>query len=100
MGGNVYGKWFENKNKSLRFRIDTLSLFISIFTGEKTMLRCSRSLIKYFAQLGKCEDESMQIDLKFVRNHLDLGADVNFPDKHGQTMLHEVARGNVMSKQN
>ena len=39
-------------------------------------------------------DQSQEtIDLSFLKNLLDNGADVNFPDKHGQTILHEVARG-------
>ena len=47
----------------------------------------------YSSKLAKKNDEEEQIDLNFVANLLDSGADINFPDKHGQTISHEVARG-------
>ena len=52
-----------------------------------------RALIIYFSKLGRTVDEQATIDLYFLKNLFDNGADVNFPDKHGQTILHEVARG-------
>ena len=47
-------------------------------------------MIVYFSKLAKAKDEEEIIDLNFVENLFDSGADINFPDKHGQTILHEV----------
>ena len=52
-----------------------------------------RALIVYFSKLAKGNDEEEEVDLNFVDNLLESGADINFSDKHGQTILHEVARG-------
>ena len=52
-----------------------------------------RALIIYFSKLAKTKDEDETVDLNFVDSLLQNGADINFPDKHGQTVLHEIARG-------
>ncbi|XP_076824504.1 uncharacterized protein LOC143470330 isoform X2 [Clavelina lepadiformis] len=48
----------------------------------------NKQLISYFVKLAK-KDE---IDLKYVDKLLHDGADINCRDKHGQGLLHEVAR--------
>ena len=55
-------------------------------------LASCRSLILYFSKLGKAKDENENIDLKFLESMLKGGTDVNFADKHGQTIMHEIAR--------
>ncbi len=52
----------------------------------------SKGLILYFAKLATSRDEDETIDLQFVYSLLQGGADINFTDKHGQTILHEIAR--------
>nr|AOR07029.1 transient receptor potential channel-like protein [Saccoglossus kowalevskii] len=52
----------------------------------------NRALISYFAALAKSDKEDDLIDLEFVENMLDNNADVRCTDKHGQSILHEVAR--------
>ena len=56
-------------------------------------LASCRALIVYFSKLAKTKDEDETIDLDFVDSLLQSGADINFPDRHGQTILHEIARG-------
>ena len=56
-------------------------------------LASCRALIIYFSKLAKTKDDEEKIDLNFVDSLLQNGADINFPDKHGQTALHEIARG-------
>ena len=56
-------------------------------------LASCRALIVYFSKLAKSKDDSETIDLNFVDSLLQSGADINFPDKHGQTVLHEISRG-------
>jgi len=53
----------------------------------------SRALIIYFAQLSKASlEREQELDFDFIEDLLGEGADVNFTDRHGQTVLHEVAR--------
>ncbi|XP_066925009.1 uncharacterized protein [Clytia hemisphaerica] len=67
---------------------------LRITTNERgDNLASCRALIVYFSKLAKSKDEEELIDLNFVESLLDNGADINFPDKHGQTALHEIARG-------
>lgn len=56
-------------------------------------LASCRALIVYFSKLAKSRDDNETIDLNFVDSLLQNGADVNFPDKHGQTIMHEISRG-------
>ena len=56
-------------------------------------LASSQALIVYFATLGKDSKEHQTVDLKFVSGLLENGADINFSDRYGQTILHEIARG-------
>ncbi len=51
-----------------------------------------KSLVSYFIQLASYDDDQAHVDLKFVEDLLEAGADVSMGDKHGQTVLHEVAR--------
>jgi len=53
-------------------------------------LNANEALVIYMAKLAKGKDEL--IDLEFVNNLLESGADVNATDIYGQTVLHEVAR--------
>lgn len=41
-------------------------------------------------------DSKSTIDLQLIKGLLEKGADINFPDKHGQTVFMEVARGNIL----
>lgn len=50
-----------------------------------------RGLIMYFAKLGHSEEDD-RVDLEFVDSLLRGGADINFPDQHGQTPMHEIVR--------
>lgn len=53
----------------------------------------SRAVIIYFAQMAKESLESeKELDFDFIERLLEAGADLNFPDRYGQTILHEVAR--------
>lgn len=59
---------------------------------DGSSLASCRALIVYFSKLAKSKDDEELIDLNFVESLLQSGADVNFSDKHGQTVLHEVSR--------
>ncbi|GFS22479.1 transient receptor potential cation channel subfamily V member 1-like isoform X2 [Elysia marginata] len=52
----------------------------------------NRALLQYFAELGQSRKEDEVINLDFVHTLVASGADINCADKHGQTVLHEVAR--------
>ena len=53
----------------------------------------SRGLIKYFATLSNIEDPEKQLlDFGILESLLNTGCDINTVDKHGQSVLHEVAR--------
>ena len=56
-------------------------------------LASCRALIVYFSKLAKTKDDDETIDLNFVDSLLQNGADINFTDKHGQTIMHEISRG-------
>lgn len=60
--------------------------------GVDNSLASSKGLILYFAKLATSRDEEETVDLQFVYSLLQGGADINFTDKHGQTILHEIAR--------
>ena len=45
----------------------------------------------YFSKLAKCPDEHRTVDYAFIEALLNK-ADVNFSDKYGQIILHEIAR--------
>ncbi|CAG5133070.1 unnamed protein product, partial [Candidula unifasciata] len=52
----------------------------------------NQALIQYFAKLGQSKNEDEVIDLDYVDTLLASGADINCIDRHGQTVMHEVAR--------
>lgn len=53
----------------------------------------SRAVIIYFAELAKKSLEGEQeLDFEFIEERLKEGADLNFTDRYGQNILHEVAR--------
>ena len=56
-------------------------------------LASCRALIVYFSKLAKSRDDDETVDLDFVDSLLQNGADINFSDKHGQTVMHEISRG-------
>ena len=64
--------------------------------GEKQSVKktltsaMNRSLIQYFAKIGRSKKENEVVDLDYVEQMLTSGADINCSDKHGQTVLHEV----------
>ena len=43
----------------------------------------------YFAKIGRSEIENI-VELDFIETLLDAGADINYEDAHGQTLMHEV----------
>ena len=51
----------------------------------------SEVLIVYFAKLGHSNAENICIDLEYIETLIKSGADVNFADNFGQTVLHEVS---------
>lgn len=56
-------------------------------------IAASRALIIYFAKLARASIEhEQQLDFEFVESLLSEGADINFSDRYGQTVMHEVAR--------
>ena len=59
---------------------------------DGSSLASCRALIVYFSKLAKTRDDEEHIDLNFVESLLQSGADINFSDSHGQTILHEVSR--------
>lgn len=50
------------------------------------------ALLHYLSTLASSNEMGDTFDYDFVKSLLDSGADVNTPDKNGQTILHEVAR--------
>lgn len=56
-------------------------------------IAASRALIIYFAKLAKASlEHEQELDFEFMEGLLGEGADLNFTDRYGQTVLHEVAR--------
>lgn len=68
------------------------SLFGIKTNTKKMSVASNRSLIDYFAKLGRSTNPAEVIDLDFVETLLHSGAQINCTDKHGQSLLHEVAR--------
>lgn len=73
---------------------NTYDSFINSTTEESNQaLVSSRTLIIYFAKLAKASLDGPQvIDFSFLEEMFSRGADINFTDRHGQTIFHEVAR--------
>lgn len=55
-----------------------------------TELAGSEVLIVYFAKLGSSQKDSL-VDLDYIETLIKSGAKVNYTDRHGQTVLHEVS---------
>ena len=56
-------------------------------------IAASRALIIYFAKLARASlEHEQELDFEFIEGLLREGADLNFMDRYGQTVLHEVAR--------
>ena len=51
----------------------------------------SRALLIYFAKMAKKTNKE-KVDYKFLSSLISSGAHINVCDKHGQTVMHEVAR--------
>ena len=50
-------------------------------------------MIIYFAKLARASlEHEQELDFEFIEGLLGEGADLNFTDRYGQTVLHEVAR--------
>lgn len=61
--------------------------------GKRNSKLCAennRALIHYFADLGRKQDDSVNVNLDFIESLLKGGAQIDCTDKHGQTVLHEV----------
>ena len=65
---------------------------ISEDSEKGTRIASCKALLIYFSKIGKSYDEHDEIDLNFLSALMECGADINISDKHGQTVLHEVAR--------
>ena len=61
-------------------------------TKDGSSLASCRALIIYFSKLAKSNNDNESIDLNFVEALLQSGADINFSDKHGQIIMHEISR--------
>ena len=59
---------------------------------HNTKVTQSQALLHYFAKLARSDDVEEEIDIEFVDNLIQGGADVNTRDVFGQSLLHEVAR--------
>lgn len=60
-----------------------------------TELAGSEVLIVYFAKLGSSQKDSL-VDLDYLETLIKSGAKVNYTDRHGQTVLHEVSSPTVV----
>ena len=78
----------NNENPYIKARIKT--------NAKGDSIASCRALIIYFSKLAKTKDEDETVDLNFVDSLLQNGADINFPDKHGQTVLHEISRVDIL----
>ncbi|XP_078688569.1 uncharacterized protein LOC144920272 isoform X10 [Branchiostoma floridae x Branchiostoma belcheri] len=61
-------------------------------TSRKKASASNRAFISYFAKLGKVDGSDDFVDLDFLENLIDNGANVSSTDRYGQSVLHEVAR--------
>ena len=59
---------------------------------DGSSLASCRALIIYFSKLAKTINEEETVDLYFMESLLQNGADINFADKYGQTIMHEISR--------
>ena len=59
---------------------------------DGSSLASCRALIIYFSKLAKTNNDEEHVDLNFVESLLQSGADINFSDIHGQTIMHEISR--------
>ena len=64
---------------------------LSISRDGSSLASC-RALIIYFSKLAKSNNDNEDVDLNFVEALLQSGADINFSDIHGQTIMHEISR--------
>ena len=62
-----------------------------------TELAGSEVLIVYFAKLGTASRDSV-VDLDYLETLINSGAKVNYTDRHGQTVMHEVRTCNIKSE--
>ncbi|XP_053393911.1 uncharacterized protein LOC123525348 isoform X2 [Mercenaria mercenaria] len=66
-------------------------LFGEKVTTKSMSSASNRALLQYFAKLGKSQKDDEVVDLDFVETLVNSGANINCTDRHGQTLLHEVA---------
>ena len=52
----------------------------------------NKALIIYLSKLARSKNLDDELDLDFIESLLNNGADINMPDRYGQTAFHEVAR--------
>ena len=64
---------------------------LSISNDGSSLASC-RALIIYFSKLAKSNNDYENVDLNFFEALLQSGADINFSDRHGQTIMHEISR--------
>jgi len=83
-------KNINNLTSTLKPRSTVLHLDVT--NDEAKTVKRSQSLIRHFINLDKNCSEDDEVDLNFIQHQLDSGADINFTDKYGQTILHEAAR--------
>ncbi|XP_076100764.1 uncharacterized protein LOC143069822 isoform X3 [Mytilus galloprovincialis] len=69
---------------------------INVGHGKKknsTMIASqTKALFDHFKELGRSKNPNAVVDLEFISSLLRNGANINCSDRHGQTLLHEVAR--------
>lgn len=68
-----------------------LDATLALNSSQSQVVR-NAALIHYLSTLASSNEMGDTFDYQFVKSLLDSGADVNTPDKNGQTILHEVAR--------
>ena len=70
----------ENQKNTLFNRIR-----LTVNENGDSLASC-HSLIMYFSKLANVKDKEELVDLNFVESLFENGADINFPDRHGQTV--------------
>ena len=88
--GNIYA--FNTLDSDLEdITLEDASPFSEDNKAASHSIASCRALIVYFSKVSKASNEEEMVDLHFVESLLQNGGDINFSDKHGQTILHEIA---------
>eukprot|EP00111_Clytia_hemisphaerica_P000466 TCONS_00001333-protein len=71
---------------------DTFVEFSDNDMEDGNIFPSSKMLISYFARLGTGEDDEATINLNFIQNLIDAGANINQEDAYGQTLFFSIVR--------